>query len=82
MPLESIKPYLASTWTTASPSRNAEAESKRLKSDALTQTGGRYVVALEMAKMFDNIDAAAMTPEQYVAFIRNAWTLIGLSGGK
>lgn len=60
----------------------AEAESKRLKSDALTQAGGRYVVALETAKMFDNIQAAAMTPEQYVAFIRNAWSLIGLSGGR
>lgn len=60
----------------------AEAEAKRLKSDALTQAGGRYVVALETAKMFDNIEAAAMTPEQYMQFIRNAWSLIGLSGGK
>lgn len=59
----------------------AAAEGKRLKSDALTQTGGRYVVALETAKMFENIDAAVMTPEQYIAFIRSAWALIGLSGG-
>jgi regulator of protease activity HflC (stomatin/prohibitin superfamily) len=58
----------------------AEAEAKRLKSDALTQSGGRYVVALETARMFDNIEAAVMTPEQYVAFIRAAWALIGLSG--
>ena len=49
------------------------AEAKRLKADALTQAGGRYVVALETAKMFDNIDGAVMTPEQYIAFVRNAW---------
>jgi regulator of protease activity HflC (stomatin/prohibitin superfamily) len=59
----------------------AAAEAKRLKADALTQTGGRYVVALETAKMFDNIQAAAMTPEQYIAFIRSAWALIGVSSG-
>jgi regulator of protease activity HflC (stomatin/prohibitin superfamily) len=58
----------------------AEAEAKRLKSDALTQAGGRYVVALETARMFDNIEAGVMTPEQYVQFIRAAWALIGLSG--
>jgi regulator of protease activity HflC (stomatin/prohibitin superfamily) len=58
----------------------AAAEAKRLKSDALTQTGGRYVVALETSKMFDNIEAAVMTPEQYVSFIRSAWALIGLTG--
>jgi hypothetical protein len=29
--------------------------------------------------MFDSIQGAVMTPEQYVAFIRNAWALIGLS---
>jgi regulator of protease activity HflC (stomatin/prohibitin superfamily) len=58
----------------------ASAEAKRLKSDALTSSGGRYVVALETAKMFENIEAAVMTPEQYVQFIRNAWALIGLSG--
>ncbi len=63
----------------------AQAEAKRLKSDALTQAGGHYVVALETSKMFDNIEGAVMTPEQYIAFIRNAWALIGLSassGGK
>src|SRR5205807_1507989 len=59
----------------------AAAESKRLKSEALAQAGSRYVVALETAKMFDNIEAAVMTPEQYVAFIRNAWALIGLIPG-
>ncbi len=59
----------------------ANAEAKRLKAEALTYTGGRYVVALETAKMFDNIDAAVMTPEQYVAFIKNAWSLLGLSAG-
>ena len=59
----------------------ATAESKRLKADALTQAGGRYVVALETAKMFDNIDGAVMTPEQYIAFVRNAWALIGVSSG-
>jgi regulator of protease activity HflC (stomatin/prohibitin superfamily) len=59
----------------------ATAESKRLKAAALTQAGGRYVVALETAKMFDNIDGAVMTPEQYIAFVRNAWALIGVSSG-
>lgn len=59
----------------------AMAEAKRLKADALTRAGGRYVVALEIAKMFDNIDGAAMTPEQYIAFIRNAWAVIGLNPG-
>ncbi len=57
----------------------AVAEAKRLKADALTQSGGRYVVALETAKMFDNIEGAVMTPEQYIAFIRNAWAIIGVS---
>jgi hypothetical protein len=57
------------------------AEAKRLKADALTQAGGRYVVALETAKMFDNIDGAVMTPEQYIAFVRNAWVLIGVNPG-
>jgi regulator of protease activity HflC (stomatin/prohibitin superfamily) len=57
----------------------ATAEAKRLKADALTQTGGKYVVALEIAKMFDNIEGAVMTPEQYIAFIRNAWSIIGVS---
>jgi regulator of protease activity HflC (stomatin/prohibitin superfamily) len=59
----------------------AQAEAKSLKADALTQSGGRYVVALETAKMFDNIDGAVMTPEQYIAFVRNAWALIGVSPG-
>jgi regulator of protease activity HflC (stomatin/prohibitin superfamily) len=58
----------------------ATAEAKRLKADALTQSGGRYVVALETAKMFDNIDGAVMTPEQYMQFIRNAWAILGLTG--
>jgi regulator of protease activity HflC (stomatin/prohibitin superfamily) len=58
----------------------AAAEAKRLKADALTTSGGRYVVALESAKMFDNIEGAVMTPEQYVAFVRSAWALIGVSG--
>ena len=59
----------------------ATAEAKRLKADALTTGGGRYVVALETAKMFDNIDGAVMTPEQYIAFVRAAWALIGVSPG-
>ena len=59
----------------------AAAEAKRLKADALTTAGGRYVVALETAKMFENIDAAVMTPEQYISFVRNAWALIGVSPG-
>lgn len=59
----------------------AGAEAKRLKADALTQAGGRYVVALETAKMFDNIEGAVMTPEQYISFVRNAWALIGVSPG-
>jgi regulator of protease activity HflC (stomatin/prohibitin superfamily) len=59
----------------------AQAEAKRLRADALSQAGGRYVVALETAKMFENIDAAAMTPEQYIAFVRQAWSLIGIGGG-
>jgi regulator of protease activity HflC (stomatin/prohibitin superfamily) len=56
----------------------ATAEAKRLKAEALTQAGGRYVVALETARMFDNIDGAVMTPEQYIAFVRSAWGLIGV----
>jgi hypothetical protein len=59
----------------------AQAEAKRLKAEALTNAGGRYVVALETARMFDNIDGAVMTPEQYIAFVRSAWALIGVSGG-
>jgi regulator of protease activity HflC (stomatin/prohibitin superfamily) len=59
----------------------AHAEAKRLKAEALTQAGGRYVVALETSRMFDNIDGAVMTPEQYIAFVRSAWALIGVSGG-
>jgi regulator of protease activity HflC (stomatin/prohibitin superfamily) len=59
----------------------AGAEAKRLKADALTAGGGRYVVALETAKMFENIDGAVMTPEQYIAFVRSAWALIGVSPG-
>ena len=54
---------------------------KRLKAEALTGAGGRYVVALETARMFENIDGAVMTPEQYIAFVRSAWALIGVSGG-
>jgi regulator of protease activity HflC (stomatin/prohibitin superfamily) len=57
----------------------AAAEAKRLKADALTTAGGRYVVALETSKMFDNIEGAVMTPEQYIAFVRNAWVLIGVN---
>lgn len=60
----------------------AVAEAKRLKAEALTQAGGRYVVALETAKMFENIEGAVMTPEQYIAFVRNAWALIGVSPGR
>ncbi len=59
----------------------AGAEAKRLKADALTQSGGRYVVALETAKMFDNITGAVMTPEQYIQFIRSAWAVIGVNPG-
>jgi regulator of protease activity HflC (stomatin/prohibitin superfamily) len=59
----------------------ALAGAKSLKADALTQAGGRYVVALETARMFDNIDGAVMTPEQYISFVRNAWALIGVSPG-
>jgi regulator of protease activity HflC (stomatin/prohibitin superfamily) len=59
----------------------ATAEAKRLKAEALTTAGGRYVVALETAKMFDNVGAAVMTPEQYISFVRNAWALIGVSPG-
>jgi len=59
----------------------AAAEAKRLKAEALTRAGGRYVVALETAKMFENIEGAVMTPEQYIAFVRSAWALIGVSPG-
>jgi regulator of protease activity HflC (stomatin/prohibitin superfamily) len=59
----------------------AEGEAKRLKAGALSDAGGRYVVGLETAKMFDNIQGAVMTPDQYVSFVRNAWALIGLSPG-
>ena len=51
------------------------------KADALTTSGGRYVVALETAKMFDNIEGAVMSPEQYISFVRSAWALIGVSPG-
>ena len=60
----------------------AGAEGKRLKASALNQSGGRYVLAIESAKMLDSIEGAVMTPEQYIAFIRNAWSLIGIGGGK
>lgn len=59
----------------------ANAEAKRLKADALNKAGGRYVVALETAKIFDNIQGGVMTPEQYIAFIRSSWALLGLSPG-
>ncbi|KAA0252762.1 hypothetical protein FBQ97_17000 [Acidobacteria bacterium ACD] len=59
----------------------AQAEAKRLKADALTSAGGRYVVALETAKMFENIEGAVMTPEQYISFIRSAWAVIGVNPG-
>ncbi|HET6439104.1 MAG TPA: SPFH domain-containing protein [Anaeromyxobacter sp.] len=59
----------------------AEAEAKRLKAEALADAGSRYVVGLETAKMFDSIDGAVMTPEQYISFVRSAWALIGLSPG-
>ena len=59
----------------------AQAEAKRLRADALARAGGRYVVALETAKMFDNIEGAVMTPEQYISFVRQAWGLIGVGGG-
>jgi uncharacterized membrane protein YqiK len=59
----------------------AQAEAKRLKADALNIAGGRYVVALEIARMFDAVDRGVMTPEQYISFIRQSWALIGLSPG-
>lgn len=59
----------------------AQAEAKRLKADALNASGGKYVVALETAKMFENIEGAVMTPEQYISFIRNAWAVIGVTSG-
>jgi regulator of protease activity HflC (stomatin/prohibitin superfamily) len=59
----------------------AQAEGKRLKADALNHPGARYVMALETAKMFDGVQSAVMTPEQYVQFVRNAWGLMGLSAG-
>ena len=59
----------------------AQAEAKRLKADALNASGGKYVVALETAKMFENIEGAVMTPDQYISFIRSAWAVIGVSSG-
>jgi regulator of protease activity HflC (stomatin/prohibitin superfamily) len=59
----------------------AEAEAKRLKAGALAEAGSRYVVGLETAKMFSNIHGAVMTPEQYIQFVRSAWSLIGLNPG-
>jgi regulator of protease activity HflC (stomatin/prohibitin superfamily) len=59
----------------------AEAEGKRLKAVALTEAGSRYVVGLETAKMFANIQGAVMTPEQYIQFVRASWALIGLNPG-
>jgi hypothetical protein len=31
--------------------------------------------------MFENIEGAVMTPEQYITFVRSAWALIGVSAG-
>jgi regulator of protease activity HflC (stomatin/prohibitin superfamily) len=59
----------------------AQAEAKRLKADALNAAGGRYVVALETAKMFDAVSQGVMTPEQYITFVRQSWQLVGLSPG-
>jgi regulator of protease activity HflC (stomatin/prohibitin superfamily) len=59
----------------------AEAEAKRLKASALAEAGSRYVVGLETAKMFANIQSAVMTPEQYIQFVRASWALIGLNPG-
>ncbi|MBF5046280.1 hypothetical protein FGE12_27940 [Aggregicoccus sp. 17bor-14] len=59
----------------------AQAEAKRLKVDALNAAGGRYVVALETAKMFDAVSQGVMTPEQYITFVRQSWQLVGLSPG-
>jgi regulator of protease activity HflC (stomatin/prohibitin superfamily) len=59
----------------------AEAEAKRLKAGALAEAGSRYVVGLETAKMFANIQSAVMTPEQYIQFVRSSWALIGLNAG-
>jgi regulator of protease activity HflC (stomatin/prohibitin superfamily) len=59
----------------------AQAEAKRLKADALNAAGGRYVVALETAKMFDAVSQGVMTPEQYISFVRQSWQLVGLSPG-
>ncbi len=59
----------------------AQAEGKRLKANALNHPGARYVMALENAKMFDGVQSAVMTPEQYVQFVRNAWSLMGLNPG-
>ncbi len=74
--------YAAETRAKADKEFNvALAEAKRLKANALNAAGGRYVVALETSKMFDSIEGAVMTPEQYIAFIRNAWALIGVQGG-
>jgi regulator of protease activity HflC (stomatin/prohibitin superfamily) len=74
--------YSAQTRARADKEMNvAAAEAKRLKAEALTTGGGRYVVALETAKMFENIEGAVMTPEQYIAFVRSAWALIGVSPG-
>jgi regulator of protease activity HflC (stomatin/prohibitin superfamily) len=60
----------------------AMAEAKRLKAEALTTAGGRYVVALETAKMFENIQGAVMTPDQYIGFIRDSWAVIGVGSGQ
>lgn len=59
----------------------AEGEAKRLTAEALAFAGSKYVVGLETAKMFDNIQGAVMTPEQYVQFVRSTWALIGLNPG-
>ncbi len=74
--------YAAQTRAKADKEVNvAQAEAKRLKAGALDAAGGKYVVALETAKMFENIEGAVMTPEQYVSFIRSAWAVIGVSPG-
>jgi hypothetical protein len=31
--------------------------------------------------MFENITGAVMTPEQYIQFIRSAWSVIGVGSG-
>ena len=60
-----------------SPPNQFQTQPVIFRSGAVTQQNRSSVVL-----RYQNIDGAVMTPEQYVSFVRNAWGLIGVSGGR